>query len=253
MADPALLGELIAAEIGAVALVFARLGTAAMLLPGLGETVVPARVRLVAALLLSLLLAPVVGPPAAEPGPPALLAEIVTGAFLGIAGRLVLIAIQITGHIVAVQSGIAMATVFDPMEASGGTAPSALLGATGIVVLFATDLHHLALSGLAASFTAIAPGTLADPGELALALMRLADTSARVGLELAAPVLLAGLLAAAGLGLMSRLMPMLPVFFVAVPAQILGVFALLAIAIGSILTAFTGSIDSFGDALARSG
>lgn len=253
MADPALLGELVSAEIGAVALVFARLGTAAMLFPGLGETVVPARVRLVAALLVSLLLAPVVGPQAAEAGPLALVGEIVTGAFLGIAGRLILIAIQITGHIVAVQSGIAMATVFDPMESSGGTAPSALLGAAGIVMLFATDLHHLALSGLAASFAAVPPGTFPDPAELALALLRLADASARVGLELAAPVLLAGLLAAAGLGLMSRLMPMLPVFFIAVPAQILGIFALLAIAIGSILTVFTGAVDSFDDALARPG
>src|SRR5579863_943957 len=109
--------------LGAVfVLVFARIGTMLMLLPGLGELSVPVRLRLAAALLLAAALMPLhraayhldltsFGPLLSMLGE-----ELFVGAVLGIAARLTIAALQIAGSIVAQQMGLAFVTSIDPAE-----------------------------------------------------------------------------------------------------------------------------------------
>src|SRR6202521_450972 len=90
-------------------LMFMRIGTMVMLLPGLGELSVPARVRLVIALGLTGVLFPLHRDAYAidvRSFGPVMLAgaeEFMVGAVLGISARLTLSALQVAGSIIAQQ------------------------------------------------------------------------------------------------------------------------------------------------------
>ena len=97
----------------AFVMVLARIGSACMLLPGVGEAELPATIRAAFALAFTLLLVPVVAPllPASPAdGLGALLmvaAEVVTGVWLGWLARLVMLALPMAGQIVAGMIGLA--------------------------------------------------------------------------------------------------------------------------------------------------
>src|SRR5215470_17169658 len=97
-------------------LVFARIGTMVMLLPGLGELSVPPRVRLTIALILSAILLPLhrsayqidmraIGPVLLMLGQ-----ELLIGAVLGLTARLAISALQTAGSVVAQQLGLGFVT-----------------------------------------------------------------------------------------------------------------------------------------------
>ena len=65
----------------------------------------------------------------------------------------------------------------------------------------------------------------------------------RIGVQLAAPFLVFGLLFNLGLGILSRLMPQMQVFFVGIPLSILGGLMLLLLAIGAMMATFLGHIE----------
>src|ERR1051326_125777 len=142
-------------------LMFARIGTMMMLLPGLGETGIPSRVRLVAALVLTAVVLPLhrsayhldlrrLGPVLL-----ALAQELLIGAVLGLTARLTLSALQVAGSIIAQQLGLGFVTAVDPTQGQQGMIVGNFLTMLGITVLFATNLHYLVIAvlGLTARLT----------------------------------------------------------------------------------------------------
>src|SRR5918992_5162236 len=103
-------------------LVFARVGTMVMLLPGLGELSVPVRVRLTVALVLAAVLMPLHRSAYAVDlhsfGPVLVLLaqEIMIGAVLGLSARLTISALQIAGSVIAQQLGLGFVTAIDPTQ-----------------------------------------------------------------------------------------------------------------------------------------
>ena len=103
-------------------LVFARIGTMLMLLPGLGELSVPPRLRLGAALVLALVMMPMhrtayrIDLSALAPVLTLLGEELLIGALLGLTARLAIGALQVTGSIVAQQLGLGFVTAVDPTQ-----------------------------------------------------------------------------------------------------------------------------------------
>jgi flagellar biosynthetic protein FliR len=140
---------------------------------------------------------------------------------MGFAARLALAAIHVGGSLIAFQSGLSAAALFDPNEATPGTLPGTFLTVAALAILFAADFHHLLLRAAAASyavFPVAAPVDLAAAGELVVGLSAAAiDTGAKI----AAPMILATLLVNLGLGALGRMVPSLPALFVALPLQLL--------------------------------
>lgn len=107
-------------------LVFARVGTLVMLMPGLGERIVPGRIRLSLALFLTLAMMPMVQPllPSAISRPEAALAvlllEIAVALMIGLTARLVIASLQTAGNFVSQSLGLAFAETVDPTQ--GGQA-----------------------------------------------------------------------------------------------------------------------------------
>ena len=68
--------------------------------------------------------------------------------------------------------------------------PANFLTMTGVVLLFVTDLHHLMLAGVAASYETFPPGAPLPVGDFAQAVAILVADGFAVALALAAPTLL---------------------------------------------------------------
>ena len=222
-----MLADLLVGETASVLLVFVRLGAALMLVPGFGEHYVLPRLRLLLALLLSVLVSPALaGAIPAVPRDPLLLAglllpEALSGLLRGFAARLALTAIHVGGSVIAMQSGLSAAAMFDPNEATTGTIPGSLLSAAALALLFAADFHHLLLRALAGSYAVFPVGAGLDLAAAGQLLVRLSGDALSTGLRIAAPMIVAGIVINVGLGAMGRMVPSLPVFFVALPLQLL--------------------------------
>src|SRR5262245_32398820 len=153
-------------------LVFARIGTMVMLLPGLGELSVPSRVRLGVALVLTAILLPLhrhayqvdlknLGPVMLMLGQ-----ELMIGAVLGLVARLAISALQVAGSVVAQQLGLGFVTAVDPTQGQQGMIVGNFLTVLGITLIFATDMHYLVIAALNDSYTLFQPGEILLTGDI---------------------------------------------------------------------------------------
>ena len=228
---------------------FARIGTMVMLLPGLGELSVSPRVRLAIALALTAVILPL------HRGDyhldlqafgPVLLAfgqEMLVGAALGMLARLTIAALQIAGSVVAQQMGLGFVTAVDPTQGQQGMIVGNFLSVLGVTMIFATDLHHLVIAALNDSYTLFRPGEVPLLGDVASAITTTVAGAFRIGVQLAAPFLVFGLLFNLGLGVLARLMPQMQVFFVGMPLSILVGFLILALVVGAMMMTFLGYVE----------
>jgi flagellar biosynthetic protein FliR len=229
-----------AQQVFAAGLVFARLGAIIMLIPGIGETFIPIRVRLSLALLLALVLFPLVG--AAVPAIPvdvsgvalAIIKETAIGLFIGGILRFFMSSLTAAGEIMSIQTTLAFAQTANPTQASPSTTLGTFLGLMGILLIMTTNLHHLFLSAIVRSYTIFPftkPIPLADAKDLAV---QTVSRSFALGLQLAGPVVAASLIFNIATGLVGRVMPQFQIFFVATPLMVLLGLSVFALSIGVI-------------------
>lgn len=239
-----MLADLLAGEATTVLLVFARLGAALMTVPGFGEQHVLPRLRLLLALALSILVSPALAPsmPVLPREPLALLGllapEILVGLLLGFVTRLALAAVHAGGSLIALQSGLSAAAMFDPNEATQGTIPGAFLAAAALTLLFAADFHHLLLRAIALSYGTFPVGGAIDPTAAGDLLIRLSGEALATGARIAAPLILAGILVNLGLGAMGRMVPAFPILFLALPLQLLLALVVLQLSLPAAMRLF---------------
>jgi flagellar biosynthetic protein FliR len=229
-------------------LLFARLGAAVMLLPGLGEAEIPASIRLAIGLGLVVLLLPALAPglPAAPAMPADLLrllaGEIAAGLWLGTLARLAVTALAMAGQAIAALVGLAGMLVADPALGAQGTALGRAFGLLATVLVLATGLHGVALGALVESYTLLPAGAPFPAGAAAEAVAAAGAASLDLALRLAAPFILGAVVLNVALGLLARLAPQVQTFFIAVPGQILAGLALLMLLAPPMLVGFEAAI-----------
>lgn len=242
--------ELIVEEVFRLLLIFVRIGSAMVIMPGLAEAYVTARVRLLLALGMSIVLVGPLAPtlPALPAEPLALgrllAAEAVLGLFIGTTAKVLFAALHVAGTTIAFQSGLATAAIFDPNEATQGTLPGNFLTTTALVLLFVTDAHHLLVQALAASYATLPAGAALPWDDMTELLARLVDQAFGLGLRLAAPILVVSVLTYLAMGVLNRLMPTFQVFFIALPLQILAAFATIMLSFAAGLLAFFAFLEN---------
>jgi flagellar biosynthetic protein FliR len=237
---------------------FARIGTMVMLLPGLGEMTVSPRVRLTIALVLTAVIMPLhrgdyqIDMRAFGPVLMTLGQELLIGIVLGLLARLTIAAMQIAGSIVAQQMGLGFVTAVDPTQGQQGMIVGNFLGVLGVTLIFATDMHHLVISALNDSYTLFRPGEFPILGDVASIVTTTVTGTFRIGVQLSAPFIVLGLLFNLGLGVLSRLMPQMQVFFVGMPLSILVGFLMLALVLGAMMMTFLDYVEGVLHMLAPS-
>lgn len=215
--------------------VIARIGTALMFMPGFGETQIPLRPRLMFALVLCLALYPITPVAPSLPESPIsivrlLAIEATIGLWIGLVARVLLSAMQFAGFQVGQVAGLANA--FGPSLGSfeGATLVATLLLLGSVAAIFATDAHLLIIRALLDSYSVFPPGQIII-GDMAQQMARAGAHSLYIGTLVAAPFFVMGVVLNLGMGLANRMMPQLPVFFVASSILIaVGLFVMAAAA-----------------------
>ena len=208
-------------------LVFARVGSMMMLMPGFGESNIPVRIKLAIALLLTLIILPLhrnayqVDLTSVSALGVLMVHEIVIGIVLGATARVTLSALAVAGSVIAQQLGLGFVTAVDPTQGQQGVLIGNFLSILGMSLLFATDSHHLVIAALNESYRIFSPGEVMPSGDVAALATRAFATAFKIGMQLSAPFLVFGLVFNIGLGVLARLMPAMQVYFVGVPLSIM--------------------------------
>ncbi len=235
-----------AQQVFAAGLVFARLGAIILLIPGLGETFIPPRVRLSFALAMALMMFPVLG--AAAPPLPAttgamageVLREVFIGLMIGGILRIFMMSLSTAGELVSLGTTLSFAQTANPMQAQPSPTLATFLGLMGLVLIMATDLHHMFLTAMVQSYALFPFGRELMVGDAAQLAIQTVSRSFALGLQLAAPVLVFSLVFNVAVGLVGRVMPQFQVFFVATPLIVLLGLTIFALSIGTIGLVWVG-------------
>jgi flagellar biosynthetic protein FliR len=232
-------------------LLFARIGALAMLMPALGERQVPTRIRLAFALALTLVFQPFTGPGL----PPDLTAdfarlivllvsEVLIGVAFGLLTRVLISATQVAGASIATNIGLGFSQTLDPTMGQQGAVIGSFLGVVGITLIFVTDLHHLAIAGIAGSYEMFPPGEMIPLTDLKDAAVMVVADAFRVGVQLSAPFVVFALVFNLGLGVLAKLMPQLQVFFIAMPVSIGVGLVLLSLLLTTMMGWYLGHVEA---------
>ncbi|HVN45658.1 MAG TPA: flagellar biosynthetic protein FliR [Steroidobacteraceae bacterium] len=229
---------------------FVRIGACFMVAPVLGATAVPARVRLVLALAIAALVAPLLPPaPAVTPLSAAGLLitaqQVVIGAALGFCLQLCFDAVTLGGQMLANSMGLSFAFNLDPVR--GGTASTPALGQ--LFTLLAT-LTFLALNGLTtliealvASFTTL---PLSADGLGAAGLHTVVEAGGQLfrgALAIALPGITALLVVHLAFGVLSRAAPALNLFAVGLPVSLLCGLAIVLATLLAVQSTFSATLE----------
>ena len=226
-------------------MIFARIGAVLMMLPGVGESYVPPRIRLSLALVVSLALWPVVA--GALPALPETLGgmagwivrEVLVGLAIGALLRVFFLTVlSAAGEVVALQTTLAFAQTANPTQASPGSTISAFLMILGTTLIFATNTHHLFIAGLVGSYELIAPARPLVIGDFASMAVRTVGDAFMLGIQLSAPVLVFAIIFNLASGLVGRVMPAFQVYFAAAPLSIILGLSVFALSLGVMGTVF---------------
>lgn len=245
-----------AQQIYAGALIFARLGSLLMTIPGIGDPTVPPRIRLAFAFVFTLMLVPVVAPVlpvlpntvSAMAG--AVIKEILIGLMIGTILRLFLSSLAVAGEIVSIQTTLSFAQTSAPGIAPGSTTLGTFLGLLGLVLIMTTDLHHMFITAIVKSYDLFPfsrPIPVNDAGQLAV---QTVAGSFKMGLQLSAPVAVFALIFNVAVGFVGRVMPQFQVYFVASPLMVIFGLSIFAFSLGIIGLVW---VDGYRDLLLKFG
>lgn len=232
-------------------ILFARVGAVLMLLPAFSEEAVPSRLRLIMALGFSIglygLLSPKIAPLAEAQAvlPMIVIAEMLVGLAIGMIVRMLFSAAAIAGSIASMQIGLASALVADP--SLGGQSPllARLIGLAAVIVCMSLGVHHLWIASIVNSYALFPVGGLPPAQDFAMLATRVLGGATSLGISLAAPLILYGMIFNLGLGLAARVAPAIQVFFITQPLNLLLGLSVLAMVMGMMLQGFAAAMTQF--------
>jgi len=190
--------------------------------PIFGNARIPNELKLALGIFTALVISPTVpATPALDPagwaGLSVLARELVIGAGMGFAMRLVFSAVEMAGEISSLTMGLGFASFFDPMSQGRSSAVSQFLVWVVTLAVLAVNAHLVLLEALAESFYTlpIAAISFRNDGFWDLALWGSKIFSA--GLQLAMPIVAALLITNVALGILTRAAPQLNLFGIGFP------------------------------------
>ncbi len=228
---------------------FLRIGACLMVAPVFGARSVPARVRLVIAGALTVLLAPMIASPAGiEPfsgeGFVILIQQMIIGVALGFAVQIIFDAVVMGGQLLANSMGLSFAINVDPLH--GASTP--VLGQFYMIIVTLTFLalngHLLLIESLLQSFTLLPIGTTGLGSEGLWMLVNFGSTLFSGALMIALPGLVALLIVNFGFGVMSRAAPTLNLFAVGFPAALALGLIIIVLGLPAVQNSFIRLLES---------
>jgi len=228
-------------------LAFSRLGSCLMLMPGFANARIPVKFRLLLALALTVstlpLLTPFLQPVMQDITLPslllAMLAEMLIGASFGLMVQALFWAIQFIATIIAMSMGFSGQPGVGIIDSMPEAPLANLVSLSALACFFALDGHLVAIEGLISSYNTLPPSLLLQPQAALIDLVDMLSKGFLTILRLGAPFVLYAILINFATGLINRLTPTIPVYFISLPFVIAGGLVLLYFLLPELLHFFS--------------
>ena len=241
--------ELFNISVYAYLMIFLRMGTIFMLTPGFSASYVNVQVRLIFALAVSLVSMPLITPMLPEEPKnfsimvQYILNEISIGIFLGMIMQFLFFALNLAGSIASQAIGFANAQIFDPTFQNQTMLIESFLSIIAVTLVFIMDIHHIMLEAIIDSYYLFIPGQPIPWNDFASHMTDTMTKSFTFGFKLGSPFIAFTIIFYTSIGLVSRLMPQLNIFFLSLPLQIYLGLGLLFVTAPIIVSVFLGYFD----------
>jgi flagellar biosynthesis protein FliR len=213
-----------------VFVLFCRIGSCIMLMPGFSNERIPVNIRLFMALAVTLALTPLLSPdvrPSFIHATPMelirlLLSEVLTGVMIGFLGRIFFAALETLATSIAMSIGLSSALGVPLEEAESLPAISTLITLVATALLFLTDLHWEILRGIVASYQTL---PVSEGFGAQFSLVQIADSLSKsffLALRISSPFIVFAIIVNLSVGLTNKLTPQIPVFFISTPFVVMG-------------------------------
>lgn len=215
------------------ALILCRIAGLFAALPVFGGRRLPARIKILAVLSITLVCLPILK--VAPPPVPSdafgvglmVFREMLVGLTLAFITQVIFAAVEFSGQIVGMQMGFSMASVIDPSMGSQTQIMSVMQSLLATLFFLSLNIHHTFIRAIVDSFSIIPLGGWQISEQLIRFLVKVTSDVFILGIRLAAPVMVTLLLTSVVLGIMARAFPQMNVFMVSFPLNIgLGFFVL---------------------------
>jgi flagellar biosynthetic protein FliR len=208
---------------------FCRIGACVMVMPGFGSMRVAVQIRLFLALALSMAILPLVWDsiyPKVATGSYTYLAlvggEVLIGGTLGMIARFYVLALQFAGTAMSMFIGFNSMSSSDIVEPMAQSELATLINFVGLLLLFVFNFHQIVIVALAHSYDFLPVGHIF---EAQTALITLTDTLSKsfmVMLQLASPFVIYGVVFNVAIGMVNKLAPQIPIYFISLPFILAG-------------------------------
>jgi flagellar biosynthesis protein FliR len=201
--------------------------------PFFGSAAIPARIKAMLVLALTVLLYPSVSHGITQQSlanwPFLIFTELLIGMGMGIATNLVFEAVQLTGQILGVQMGYSLVNILDPQTQVETTVVAMFYQSIVMLLFLRMDVHYWLLRAVGNSFRYVPPGSAHLNSLFTVSILNTVGDMFGLGIQIAAPVLSATLAADIILGLLGKASPQMPLMLLG-PAvkSLLGMLVLIA-------------------------
>lgn len=206
-------------------LIFVRILSIFFITPVFGSRNFPNMARIGLSLFLALVLLPVLPqnkniPQQVIPYIMLVLREVIIGILIGVVAILLLVAIQIAGHLIDIQMGYALVNIIDPITGTQASIIGQILYIVAILVFLLVNGHHLIISALYNSFLLIPPGEFSYSTKTAWAMSKFGSEMWAIALKVSLPLVGVLFVIEIGMGFIARTVPQINVFLVGFPLRI---------------------------------
>jgi len=218
---------------GALLTIGVRLTGIMLFAPFFGSVAIPARVKapLVMAVTACLypMISPKIPPLSISQWPMMIFSEMLIGVALGVVTNMVFDGVQMAGQVLSVQMGYSLVNILDPQTQVESTVVATFHQMIALLIFLRLNVHFWILRALARSFDFLPPASGHFGSSFVLAVLHAGASVFSIGIQIAAPVLAATLLADIALGLLGKASPQLPLMLLG-PAvkSILGLVVLIS-------------------------
>jgi len=222
---------------------FMRISAMFIAIPVIGTRLVSVRVRVVLAVLISILVMPLIPPvPAVDPlsvtGLTISIQQILIGLSMGFILQLVLAALTIAGEAIAMSMGLGFASMVDPANGVNVPVLSQLFLIMGTLLFLALGGHLMIIQLVVSSFQSLPVGTEGIARDGYWIIISFASQMFIGAVWVALPALVTILVITLAMGVMTRAAPQLNIFSVGFPVTMLAGFIIVMLVIPSMLPRF---------------
>lgn len=207
-------------------LVLCRVGACFMVIPGMSSARVSPQIRILAALAVSVAISAFVAPKMEAPSAALVLrltaSELVIGTYFGLIARFYLLALEfiVTGVGMAIGYGGMLGMNIEGFEMQSPL--TSFISFSALMILFTLNFHHVVITALLGSYDLMPLDRFPSMRLMLVDLVDVLRESFIVALRLGSPFIGFAIIVNLAVGLLNKLSPQIPIYFISLPF-ILGV------------------------------